>query len=132
LARKLLLYAMIAIASYVAGVFCYIGALRFVYGQTMGSDIALIWVWIGLPFFLFVVPLYAAIMTVLRAIRRSSFLLQTVLFLIPGYFAMGAAYFPYGLSLLANPISQEASLFYCCYAATAVVFSSGSRYAEKR
>ncbi|TJY42445.1 hypothetical protein E5161_10680 [Cohnella pontilimi] len=129
--KRLLMYSLISVVSYFAGVFCYLGALRLFYDQGMGSDMNLIWAWIGFPYFFFVVPLYAGIILFLRAIRRYSLILQTIVFLIPGFLAMGAAYFPYGLYLLMNPISKEASLFYCCYTATAILFSCGSWYTEK-
>lgn len=129
---RLLIYPLIGVISYFIGVSCYFGALRLFYDQGMGSDTHLVWTWIGFPYFFFVSPLYIGIILFLRAIHRRSFFLQTILFLIPGFFAMGAAYFPYGLSLLRNPISKEASLFYCCYLATAIVFSCGSWYTEKR
>ncbi|MEF3305700.1 hypothetical protein [Paenibacillus sp. GYB003] len=132
MAKRLLMYGLVSVISYFTGVGCYLGALRLFYDQGMGSDMKLLWIWIGIPFFFFLVPVYAAILFVLRAIRRSSFIVQTIAFLIPGFVAMGAAAFPFGLALLMNPLSKEASLFYCCYAATAIVFSCGSWYAEKR
>lgn len=125
------MYFLISVSSYFAGVLCYIGALKLLYNQGMGSDTHLIWVWIGFPFFFFVIPIYIAIIIFLRLIRRPSLFLQTFIFLIPGFFAMGGAFFPQGLSLLLNPLSKEASLFYCCYTATAFIFSFGSWYTER-
>ncbi|MFC0213671.1 hypothetical protein ACFFK0_14600 [Paenibacillus chartarius] len=129
--KRLLMYLLISVISYFTGVLCYLGALGLFYNQGMGSDAHLIWVWIGLPYFFFVVPIYIAVILFLRAVCRPSLIVQTFLFLIPGFIAMGGAFLPLSLYLLLNPFSKEASLFYCCYTATAIIFSIGSWYAEK-
>lgn len=128
--KRMLFYAVVATASYFAGILAYISYLSYVYDQGLGSDSSKLIAWTLPPYLFIVLPFY----TLMFRWSKTAILLRIAL--LTGLSIIAAASVPFmmgfGIWRLRDLFSPEIGLFMVLFASSGLVFTIGSVVAVKQ
>lgn len=126
----MLFYAVVATASYFAGIFAYISYLSYVYDQGLGSDSSNLIAWTLPPYLFIILPFY----TLMFRWSKTAILLRIAL--LTGLIIIAATSVPFmmgfGIWRLRDLFSPEIGLFMVLFASSGLVFTIGSVVAVKQ
>lgn len=128
--KRKLFYLLTATTSYFAGVLAYLGYLKVVYHQGMGSDGWKLLAWTFLPYLFLILPFY----TIMFIIRRSLWGIRAILLIVLSIIAALSvpSMMGFGIWSIRDFFSPEMGLFILFFASSALVFTIGTWIANNK